>query len=424
MWKHDVTFSSHPMLTDFVKVDVAIVGAGITGMTAAYLLSKSGLSVIVLEKSSVGSGATSYTTGFLCQVIDTDLTDAERIWGSETAKTILEGHKVAIDMIADIATKEKIECEFTRCSNYIYTTESPDHLQGECAVAERLGLSAHIIESPTLGFPAHRAIEVKHQAKFHPLKYLHGLAEASAANGVRIFEHTCVRDIEEGHLLYTDHGLVEAEQVFFATHEPFEQPLGLLFKKGAYVTHVLELQMPAGVLTEGTYEDTGNPYHYFRVDTPDGMTRVLVGGEDHRKNIPLPKKKSEAALERFAKETFGHLPYTVCDHWNGLILEPSDGLPIIGPYEYVNTFYASGFSGNGLTYGTLAARMFVDHVRGHDNPWRTIFDARRIPSFKGLAVKGRDYIAEFFGAVRNMLHRPHTPKRPSMSSTPRAQRVQ
>lgn len=406
MWKHDVTFPSYPMLTDSINTDIAIVGAGITGMTAAYLLAKSGRSVIVLEKDAVGSGATAYTTGFLTQVIDTRFTDAERIWGIETAGAILDGHKTAIDTIEKIVKEEKIDCEFTRCPNYIYPSEPQEELDDECEAAKRLGLSAKLIKKPKLGFDAKSAIEVRDQAKLHPLKYLKGLAENVTAAGVRIFEGTRVRDIEAGTLLYTDHGTVEAGKILFATHVPFEQPPGLFFRKGTYLTYILELRLPKDAIPEGTYEDTENPYHYFRVDNTKQGARVLVGGEDHRRGIPVPARKSEQALEEFVKETFGHLSYTIVDRWKGPIIEPSDGVPMIGPYEYANTFYASGFSGNGLTYGTLAALMFADHVEGAENAWRAIFNPHRIPYIKGLAIKGRDYAQEFWnGAVKNTMRR-------------------
>jgi glycine/D-amino acid oxidase-like deaminating enzyme len=406
MWKHDVTFPSYPMLTGSLKVDVAIVGAGITGLTAAYLLAKSGKSIAVFEGDTVGSGATAYTTGFLTQVIDTDLADAEKIWGVEIAGTVLDGHKAAIDTIEKIVKEEKIDCEFVRCPNYIYTTEPEEELENEHEAAKRLGLSAKLIKDPEIGFDAARAIEIKNQAKIHPLKYLKGLADVLATSGVKIFEHTCAKDIEAGTVLYTEHGIVEAEQIFFATHIPFEQPPGLFFRKGVYITYILELKLMKDAIPEGTYEDTSNPYHYFRVDNMEDHARVLVGGEDHRKDIPVPSKKNEQALEAFVKETFGHLHYTIVNRWKGPILEPSDGLPMIGPYEYRSTFYATGFSGNGLTHGTLAALMFADHVENRDNPWKKIFDPHRIPYLKGLLFKGRDYVEEFWhGAVKNILRR-------------------
>ncbi len=394
------------MLADSLKVDVAIVGAGITGLTAAYLLSKSGRSVVVLEKDTVGSGATSYTTGFLTQVIDTSLADAEKIWGEGVAGTVLDGHKAAIDTIEKIVKEEKIDCEFVRCSNFIYSSEPNDELDEEYAAAKRLALPAQLLKHPDLGFEAQGALEIENQAKIHPLKYLKGLTDIITASGVKIFEHTCIRDIESGSLLYTDNGIIKAKEILFATHIPFEQPPGLFFRKATYLTYVLELQIPKNALADGTYEDMKNPYHYFRVDNMKDRARVIVGGEDHRKDIPMPTKKNEQALEAFVKETFGHLRYTIVNRWNGPILEPSDGLPMIGPYEYKNTFYASGFSGNGLTYGTLAALMFADHVEERDNPWREIFNPNRLPYFKGLFFKARDYTQEFWnGAVKNTLRR-------------------
>ncbi|HXK40103.1 MAG TPA: FAD-dependent oxidoreductase, partial [Candidatus Paceibacterota bacterium] len=367
MWKDDIKLPAYPSLTASRKVDVAIVGGGITGLTAAYLLKKSGKDVVVLEKGRVGDGATAYSTGFLTQVIDTALSDVVRIWGAETAGKVVKAHRAAINTIEKIAAEEKIECEFVRCPHHIYSSKSAEELERECAAARDLGMSASLDIEHDPASSLAGVVTIPDQAKMHPLKYLNGLARSVVADGVELFEKTPVHDMEDGRLLYTKDAVVEAKHILVATHAPFVQPPGLFFRKGTYITHVFELEVRGGVLPEGTYEDTENPYHYFRVDPINTVDRVLVGGEDHRKGIPISDRSCERALENFVKRTFGHLPFKIVDRWKGPILEPLDGLPFIGPYEYESTFYASGFSGNGLTYGTIAARMFADHVLGREN---------------------------------------------------------
>ena len=110
------------------------------------------------------------------------------------------------------------------------------------------------------------------------------------------------------------------------------------------------------------------------------------------------------SLEKYLKGLMAGRPYRITKKWSGPILEPSDGLPLIGhikPHQYV----ATGFSGNGMTYAGVAATLLRDLLLGLENPWKTLYDPRRIPSLQQLLKKGKDYIGEFFGgAVRNTIY--------------------
>src|SRR5690606_27255689 len=135
-----------------------------------------------------------------------------------------------------------------------------------------------------------------------------------------------------------------------ATYQPFGQPAGLFFKKGMYVSYVLELQIPKDALKEGIYEDTQNPYHYFRVDSGSRHERMIVGGEDHLSEIPINTHKPLLVLRDYVRAHFGHLKYKIVREWSGPILEPVDGKAFIGKHKHPRVLYAFGFSGNGMTY--------------------------------------------------------------------------
>jgi glycine/D-amino acid oxidase-like deaminating enzyme len=179
-----------------------------------------------------------------------------------------------------------------------------------------------------------------------------------------------------------------------------------LFKKGMYYSYVYELEIPKGAIGEGLYEDDHNPYHYFRIDQGENNDRMIIGGEDHRKEIPIDQNRNFNALEKYIQETFPGLMYRIVKRWRGPILEPSDGLPLIGRYDdkEPNRYVATAFSGNGMTYGTISGMLISDLILGKKNPWEDFYDPRRALPFKGIILKGRDYIEEFIkGVVKNII---------------------
>jgi len=338
--------------------------------------------------------------------------------GTENARLIIESHGDAIRMIEKIVDDEKIDCEFMRCDNAIFTEkgfaekgkESDAHaFIEEEKVARTLGLEASVEPADGLSFSNAGSLSLKDQAKFHPLKFLAGLAIAAQKAGVTIYEHT-----EVSSLATNDNGVtvrvgtlsVKAAWALSASYEPFREPWALYFKKAMYASYVMELKTPSGSLKEGTYEDTENPYHYFRVDHFDTHDRIIIGGEDHRLDIPVKSEKNFAALERYIGKTFPLLSYETITRWQGHVLEPIDGRAFIGSHQDNHIWYAFGFSGNGMTYAAIAAKMFCDAVTGTDNPWGELYSADRILGAKSLWIKGRDYAGEFIhGALYNTFTR-------------------
>ena len=407
-WQKDKTKLNFPELRNNLTTDVAIVGGGITGVIAAYLLSKSGKSVALFEKDTIGAGATAYTTAFITRVIDTDLSELENLFGRKTAKQIWNSQQDAVDTIEKIVKKEKIQCEFIRCSNYDYANQAKEFesLESEYVLIRSFGFKAKLHTSKNFNnFNNYGALETPQQAKFNATKFIDSLIQTATKNGVKVFEHSEITALENNKqvLLKTSKSSITVNDVFVATYLPFHNPLEIFAKKGEYASYELELKIAKGIIPEGMYNDLNNPYHYFRIDPQKTHDRMIIGGEDHRVEIPIDSKKNFNALQKYVKQLLGKQKYTIVNQWNGPIIETIDGLALIGkikPHEYI----ATGFSGNGMTYSVIAAEIFKDSIFKNKNPNIKIYNPKRLPSPKTLLKKGIDYSEEFIGgAVKNIV---------------------
>lgn len=377
-----------------------------TGIVSAYMLAKSGLRVAVLESGRICEGATAYTTAFLMQSIDTDLGKLIKLFGADAAKRVWESGAAAIDEIEDIAAREGIGCEFQRCPARIYSTTDGEfkELEAQEKRAGELGLNTFLKRDGALNFKNTGYWEIPDQAKCHPLKFVHSLAAKAAGLGVAMFERSEVKRLVGGERIeaHTAKAKVTAKYSIVATEMPFNNPKITHYKKAMYKTYVLEAKISKGSLKEGLYTDLMNPYHYFRVDSQEGFDRLIIGGEDHRMDIPIGEEHNYRALEGFLRALLPGAEYKVVRRWSGGILESTDGLPYIGEYA-PNQFLAAAYSGNGMTYSMVAAMLFRDLIAGKPSGLTRIYDPKRPQAFRHFLIKAPDYVAEFFGgAFKNM----------------------
>jgi glycine/D-amino acid oxidase-like deaminating enzyme len=396
----------YPLLKKETAVEIAIVGGGLAGVLAAYQLAKAGKKVAILEADEIGKGVTTYTTGFLTNLIDTDLTDLIKMYGVKNAKLVWQSHFEAINSLEQIAKKEKIDCEFIRCDNYVYALNEKEleGLKKEKKAADKIGFDTKLVGPGYLDFAQSGAWVIRKQGKYHATKFLYGLLAALDRMGVKIYEHTEVEEIEELDYfsVQTKQGRILAQKVIIATYQPFNNPKQTLFKKGMYRSYVFEVQIPTGTFKEGIYEDMKNPYNYFRVDRGQKHDRMVIGGQDHRNEIKMAPQRNFKALEDYLQQIMNGRKYAITRKWFSRVLEPSDGLALIGETSH-NQYVATAFSGNGMTYSAIASQILTDLIVKRKNPYSTLYDPKRIPSLYQLAKKGRDYTGELVGgALKNI----------------------
>jgi glycine/D-amino acid oxidase-like deaminating enzyme/nitrite reductase/ring-hydroxylating ferredoxin subunit len=372
-----------------LTVDVAVVGAGITGVTAALLLKRAGLRVAVLESRRLGSGESKRTTAHLTQVLDLRFRRLRSRFGHDGAALALEGHRAAIDQIDSLTKELKIDCDFVRVSGYLVaeTPEEVEELEDEASVARELGLAPRLVGSVPLPLRIARALVLDHQAQFQPRAYLDALAEQVDGGGSRIYETTHVQDIEDGEpcRVVTDRGVVTAGAVVVASGVPVSNQVFIHLKLAAYRSYAIAAKLPAPA-APGLLWDMKDPYHYVRGQVVNGVPYLIVGGEDHKVGEEDDTTAPFDRLEAYAAERLG-VPVAATDfRWAGQIIESADGLPYVGRNSFSkHLFVATGYAGNGITGGTWAGSVLADQVRGVANRWSKLLDATRI---KPLASAG------------------------------------
>jgi glycine/D-amino acid oxidase-like deaminating enzyme len=238
------------------------------------------------------------------------------------------------------------------------------------------------------------------------MKFFNGLVAAAEKFGAKFYEDTEALEILGTgpiKVVTTEGNTLTAEQVIVTTYEPFNNPKPIHFKKGMYISYVYEYRVKGGKVLPGLYIDLANPYHYTRVDRlPKGWSRIIVGGEDHREDIKVNPIRHFRALEQYMEETFSSPDLRVVRRWKGKILEPSDGLPLIGEVS-MGQYIATAFSGNGMTYAPMSAMIIRDLIIGKKNSYEKIYSADRKLKLKAVLHKARDYTGELLGgAAKNL----------------------
>jgi glycine/D-amino acid oxidase-like deaminating enzyme/nitrite reductase/ring-hydroxylating ferredoxin subunit len=367
------------------RADVCVVGAGIAGMTTAYLLACAGKSVIVLDDGPIGGGMTGRTTAHLVTALDDRYFELERLHGEKGARLAAESHAASIDQVERIVRAEEIDCEFERLDGYLFVppNESKEILDREIQAAHRAGLvDLEIVDRvPLKSYDTGRALRFPRQAQFHPLKYLNGLAKALESNGGKIYNETHASKIEGGApaLIETSNGcLLTADAVVVATNTPVNDRFAIHTKQAAYLSYVIGARVPQRSVPRILLWDTPDPYHYVRVESCGDYDVLVSGGEDHKVGQKDDANERFAALERWTRHRFPMME-KIEYRWSGQVMEPIDGLAFIGrnPMDRENVFIATGDSGNGMTHGTIAGMLICDLIIGKENDWATLYDPSR-----------------------------------------------
>lgn len=384
VWLADAPLTAYPALEQRHEVDVAVIGGGIVGLTAALLLQRAGLSTAVLEARRIGTGVTGASTGKVTSLHSAKYSLIEGKFDAVAARRYADANEHGLARLAAFAeelAEAGHDCRFERQAAYTYTSDRArvQTLRDEADAARRAGLAATFTEDGPLPFPIAGAVRVDSQAQIDPYRYAVGLADAAVRAGAQVFEHSRVHDViaEQGKQVCRLHGHVElrAERVIVATLLPFLDRGGFFARTAPIRSYGIAVSL----------DGPAPPGMHINIDQPTRSTRprpggegLVVIGEQHKVGQEPDTRRRDEALETWTRK---HFPVRSVDYrWSTQDYQSADEIPYVGrmPRGPEQILVATGFGKWGLSSGTAAAMMLEDLIRGRSNAWLELFDATRI----------------------------------------------
>lgn len=405
LWQNGMEdYRSKPVDIAGRRFDVAIVGGGVTGITAALELQKRGLKVLVAEAQTLCFGTTGGTTAHLNTFLDTDYEQIRSNFGEDAIHLVAGATARALELYRTNTEQYGINCGYVQKDGYLYaqTPEQAEQLDKIYETSKLAGVDLSYTDRIPVPLPFQKAIVYREQAQLHPARYVHALARAFEEGGGVIAQQCFVEEVVEGEgmvAVQTSQGSLKATYLIYATHIP--PGINLLhFRCAPYRSYAIAVKLRNGAYPDALSYDMYDPYHYYRTQEIDGEQYFIAGGEDHK---TAHEKNTEACLQRLEAHVRAHFDVEkTAFRWSSQYFEPGDGLAYIGllPGSSGNILVATGYGGNGMTYSHIAAPLLADLITHKENAYAALFSPNRIKPIAGFAAfvkENADVVKEFVG---------------------------
>jgi len=399
IWEREVDFPARKVLIGDIKTQVAIIGGGLCGVLTTFFLNRMGISTVLLEAKTIGSGQTGHTTAKVTSQHNVIYSRIAREWGFEKAKQYADANQWAIQEYRQLILDRNIDCDWRDQTACLYTFRNRAALEQEAKAASRLGIKSWVdTRNPRTGKPDGfypTVLRFENQGSFQPLSFLKNISA-----DLEIYENTRAIKVE-GRRIITPHGSVTADHIVFATHFPFMNRPGYYFMRMHQErSYVLALKNTSLLNTM-----------YLGID-PEGISlrsykdMVLLGGSGHRTGEATGIRHYEY-LKKRAKEIWPHCQISAL--WSAQDCMTLDGIPYIGTFarSKPNWHVATGFGKWGMTSSMAAARILSAQIAGISTPWAPVFSPERAltsSAKKAFASEGIHAVSGlargFFGGIR------------------------
>lgn len=361
LWTEHVELPHFHSLEGNLKTDVLIIGGGMAGILCAYMLEQNGVDYALVEGKNIASGITKDTTAKITAQHGLIYQKLLKSVGVEKAQMYLEANQCAVENYAKLC--QGIDCDFERKTACVYSLDNRKKIENEADALYRLGCRPFFSDTCELPFHVAGVAGLEHQAQFHPLKFLAGIAE-----GLNIYENTFVREFAEN-LAVTDKGEISYKKLIFATHFPIDNKHGMYFLK-MYQHRSYVLALENAPQYEAMYVSDKKKGISFR----NYKEYLLIGGGAHRTG---KRGGNWQELRAFTDVYYPDAVEVYC--WATQDCMSLDGIPYIGRYSkgLQDCYVATGFNKWGMTSSMVAAGILTDLVMERENPYAEIFNPSR-----------------------------------------------
>jgi glycine/D-amino acid oxidase-like deaminating enzyme/nitrite reductase/ring-hydroxylating ferredoxin subunit len=404
LWQFNTpAYPSPAVIPPTETMDVLIVGGGITGITTALLLQLSGKKCVLAEAQTLCFGTTGGTTAHINTVLERPYSEIASNFGENNAQLAAKATKEAVALIKEHINKYQIDCGFKEQPGYLFAQDEKQEklLEEILKGTQKVGIDIQYTNDIPVPIPFRKAAIFQVQAKFHPARYVYALAQAFEEGGGILMQGSRVTKVEEGEVMEatTKYGLIKARDIIWATHIPPGVNL-LHFRCAPYRSYAMALKLKGKNYPDGLVYDMFDPYHYYRTQEIDGENYLIAGGDDHKTAHQKDTNECFRNLEAHVRKYFDveSIPFK----WSSQYFENTDGLPYIGhlPGSPNNVYVATGFSGNGMTNGTISAFVLRDMLVHGKSEYQDLFDPNRLKPIAGFTTfvkESADVVGKMIG---------------------------
>jgi glycine/D-amino acid oxidase-like deaminating enzyme/nitrite reductase/ring-hydroxylating ferredoxin subunit len=403
-WNKTANKERYPKLDRNLETDILIIGGGITGITCAYCLAMKGEKPVLIEAGGLCDGTTGNTTGKITIQHDIIYSMIAEKHGIDFAKLYAESQASALDFVKKQVKQGKIDCQFAENTAYIFASseEDRDKVKREYEVAKELGIDAEYFEKPDFPPDNFGMLGFRHQAVFHPVRYVEAIAKEAVSKGAVIYCKTKAIKVEDGDIktVYCENDIqIKTKHLVLATQFPIYDGPNIFFTR-------LYAKRAYGIAVEtkkdwpdGSYISSGEPTRSIRTHSEDGKKILIVVGENHatargEDNMEIHYENLLHYAERLAGVN------KLIAKWSAQDYNTPDQIPYIGRIsDNSNIYVAAGFKKWGLSSGTLAGNMISELITNGNCRYEEVYSRKRGDYSSSMGKT----ISEVFGSVGELI---------------------
>jgi glycine/D-amino acid oxidase-like deaminating enzyme len=367
------------------RYDVAVVGAGLTGLTTALLLGRAGLSVVLLEAGYVGSGTTGRSTAKVSCLQGTHLSSISAKHATSVVRQYVDAQREGLAWLTRFCAAHDVPVQRRDAVTYAYSAGGEARVRTELELAREGGLPVQWDDELPLPFPTRGGVRLPDQLQVDPLELLDVLALEAAAHDVHLVERVRVTGVAgSGPIrITTTAGQVEAGRVVLATNMPILDRGGFFARMEPARSYSLAFRTPTPYV-DAMYLSADAPSRSLRDAVGERDPVLLVGGNGHKVGAAVDTQRR---IDELRSWTLEHWPDAVETHaWSAQDYVPHHALPFAGPIlPGSNIMVAGGFSKWGMTNAVAAALALSGRLLGGQHSWAEVFRTWSRHEVPGLA---------------------------------------